>query len=166
MIALRARGCRALVALALALTAAGASSARAADRCRTAPGASAIDQYCEVLPTVGGGDGAGRPLADALPRSEVVRLRGGDGAALLALAAAAPRSALQSPRRPSRSPRRGSAASGADAPPPPVAPASGLGGAILAGAAAADRVLVGGVVGLLAVAAIAASGRALKRRDG
>src|SRR4051794_2623443 len=74
-----------LVALAAAITAAPAS----AQSCKAPPGMSAIDQYCEAIPSPGGergntdSDRGGVPIPAAASRA--LERRGTDGKAILAL---------------------------------------------------------------------------------
>src|SRR3954447_26661585 len=74
-----------LVALAAALSAAPAS----AQSCKAPPGMSAIDQYCEAIPSAGGDRGntdtdrGGLPIPAATKRA--LERRGADGQAIVAL---------------------------------------------------------------------------------
>ena len=81
-----------ILALALIVMLACATSASAAQTCASAPGTSALDQYCETIPSAGGGSATGNPGTTAgrsdLPRSEIDRLErdGAVGQGLLHLA--------------------------------------------------------------------------------
>src|SRR3954447_7639996 len=82
-----------LVALAAALFAVPAS----AQSCKAPPGMSAIDQYCEAIPSAGGDRGntdldrGSRPYSAATLRA--LQRRGGDGQSIIALSQAATKQA-------------------------------------------------------------------------
>src|SRR4051794_8864030 len=98
-----------LVALAAALSAAPAS----AQSCKAPPGMSAIDQYCEAIPSAGGDRGntdldrGGVPIPAAARRA--LARHGAEGKAILALAGPA-------------SQKQAKSQSGGDPPPPPRPP--------------------------------------------
>jgi hypothetical protein len=131
-------------ASAVALLAVAAPGARAAS-CQGPPGISALDQYCEVIPSGGSGGHSGGSTVDrAVPSGTAATLAhaGHDGQLLLSLSTAARASARVRPGvKPAAAPR--------------TARLSGIGSALTKGATAGSAfvwILVGIALSLVAMA--------------
>jgi hypothetical protein len=97
----RKRACAVLTA---AVALAGTSSPALAQPCPPEQTVAVLDQYCDVLPTAGGGveatasdPASGAPLAAVLPRRTVKRLRESGAAATALLALTVPTPVTQDP---------------------------------------------------------------------